>query len=305
MSWCVMTPSRNRLHGIFTEFKVRVELETGKKIKAIRCDNISEYKSLATRYGRDHGINFEFTTPYTPEQNGVAERLNRSLITAARTMLSDAKLPAKFWAEAVLTACYLRNRTPIGPNGMTPVEAYTGTKPSVEHLRAWGCVAYTHLASRNRDKGDKMHPVGKRTCLVGYMPTTRHYRLYDPDTDRILISTAPRFIEQKRLHINWDKPGKSPNNTDEALDTTDISLDDEVLHQEEIDTRHVVTRHNTPGSDVGGFSHTTDSDDDDPNQQLQQESSHIPDQIQEDKHADTTGHDTEGTLARKRTARVL
>ena len=93
----------------------------------------------------DYGIKFEYTTPYTPEQNGVAERLNRSLIIMARAMLLDANLPIRLWGEAVNTASYLRNRTPIGPNDRTPEEAYTGHIPYIGHLRVYGCIAYQHI----------------------------------------------------------------------------------------------------------------------------------------------------------------
>lgn len=212
-SWVYMTNTRAKLHDIFTEFKVQVELETGAKIKNVRCDNISEYKALAAKFGKNYGIRFEFTTTYTPEQNGVSERLNRTLVTTARTMLADANLPACFWAEAIKTACYLRNRTPIGPNAKTPEEVYSGKKPGIGHLRAWGCVAYAHLPPINRDRRDKMHPVAIRTCLIGYMPTTRQYRLYDPVKKAVLISTAPRFVEGKRLEVNWKE-------IDPLLDTT-------------------------------------------------------------------------------------
>ena len=202
-SWVYMTNTRAKLHDIFTEFKVQVELEAGTRIKNVRCDNISEYKALAARFGKNYGIRFEFTTTYTPEQNGVSERLNRSLVTTARTMLADANLPACFWAEAIKTACYLRNRTPIGPNNKTPEEVYSGKKPGIGHLRAWGCVAYAHLSPINRDRSDKMHAVAVRTCLIGYMPTMRQYRLYDPIKKAVLISTAPHFVEDKRLEVNW------------------------------------------------------------------------------------------------------
>ena len=70
------TNTRSKLHDIFTEFKVMVELKIGDKIKSIRCDNISEYKALAEKYSRDYGIRFKFTSTYTPEQNGVSECLN-------------------------------------------------------------------------------------------------------------------------------------------------------------------------------------------------------------------------------------
>lgn len=123
------------------EFKARVELETGLKIQAIRCDNAAEYKALGEHF-RPCGLKFEFTTPYFHQQNGVPERLNRSLVTVARAMLQDAKLFATFWQDAIETACYLRNRIPIGPNGITPEEAYSGKKLYIGYLRAWGCLAY-------------------------------------------------------------------------------------------------------------------------------------------------------------------
>jgi hypothetical protein len=87
---------------------------------------------------------------YTPEQNGVSERLNRSLVTVARAMLQGAGLPVRFWGDAVITACYLRNRTPIGPNGKTLEEAYSGKKPYIRHLRAYGCLAYAYIPKEKR-----------------------------------------------------------------------------------------------------------------------------------------------------------
>lgn len=217
-SWVFPTSSRSQLQAIFTEFKVQVELETGSKIQVVRCDNISEYRALSTLFGSQYGIKFEFTTPYWSEQNGVAERLNRSLLALARAMLSGAKLPVQFWAHAVKTACYLRNRTPIGPKGMTPEEAYSGKKPQINHLRVWGCLAYAHLAPQNRNHRDKLHPTARRTCLIGYMPTTRQYRLYDPERKEVLVSTAPKFQEDRHLEFNWD--GQS--STEDGVDTLEF-----------------------------------------------------------------------------------
>src|ERR1700722_4968143 len=101
------------------------------------------------------GIKFEYTTVYTPEQNGVAERLNRTLAQLARGMILDAQLPTWMWAYAVEAACYIRNRTPIGPKGMTPEEAYSGRKPDIGHLRVFGCLAYTHIPQKTHEKLDK------------------------------------------------------------------------------------------------------------------------------------------------------
>jgi len=149
-SWVYLTKSRKELHTVFIQFKTRVELELGHKIRAIRCDNAPEYRSLGDLLQRDYGVQFEYTTVYTPEQNGVSERLNRSLVTVARAMLQGAGLPARFWGDAVITACYLRNRTPIGPDGKTPEEAYSGKKPYIGHLKAYGCLAYAYIPKERR-----------------------------------------------------------------------------------------------------------------------------------------------------------
>ena len=140
------------------------------------------------------GIALELTTVYTPEQNGVSERLNRSLITMARSMLLQAKLPPRFWGEAVIAACYLRNRIAIGPGGKSPEEAFTGRRPSSRHLRTFGCIAYADIPSVTRAKLD---PTARKTILVGYMPTSRQYRLYDPVTKSIVVSSDPKFEEDQ------------------------------------------------------------------------------------------------------------
>ena len=199
-SWVYLCNKRSLLHTLFLQYKATVELESGYKIKLIRCDNAPEYRALGDYLQKDYGIQFEYTTPYTPEQNGVAERLNRSLITVARAMLLDASLPIRFWGDAVITASYLRNRTPIGPGGITPEEAYSGKVPYIGHLRAYGCLVYAYIPSENREK---LEPTARRCILIGYMPTSRQYKLFSPELNRIIVATAPKIIEEKRLQWDW------------------------------------------------------------------------------------------------------
>jgi len=91
-------------------------------------------------------VRHELTIPKTSEQNGIAERMNRTLVESVRSMLSHAKLPHKFWAEALSKAVYLRNLSPTkAVEGMTPFEAWTGEKPNIQHLRIFGCAAYAHV----------------------------------------------------------------------------------------------------------------------------------------------------------------
>lgn len=174
--------STGQLRAIFTGFKTEVETQSERKIKIVCCDNGSEYRALERDLGSSHGILFEFTTPYTSYQNSVSERLNRALVALIRSMLAGTRLLRRLWAEAAMAALYLRNRLPIGPGGKTPEEAYSGERPSVAHLRVWGCVAYANLSMEQRN-GDKLAPNMMRAALVGYMPTSKQYRLYDPVGD--------------------------------------------------------------------------------------------------------------------------
>ena len=245
-SWVYLVQNRSELHRVFSLFKIERELELqdkngqGPKIQKIRCDNGPEYQKLGDYIHANYGIYFEYTTVYTPEQNGVAERLNRSLVQIARGMLNDAQLPLQLWGYAIETASYIRNRTPIGPGGLTPEEAYSGKKPYIGHLRAYGCIAYAQVPEEIR--GNKLETTGIRTCLVGYMPTSRQYQLFEPERRRIIVSTAPTFKEHLRLgNIDWDMMPPSevvmPFNP-MAPDTTD-GVQDEIRRGDNLEPGQV------------------------------------------------------------------
>ena len=133
-TWVYILKSKDQVFEKFREWKSLAEMSTGKKVKALRDDNGGEYTSTEfEKYLKQEGIRHELTVPKNPEQNGVAERMNRTIVETARCMLADAKLPRKFWAEAVSTAVFLRNRSPTtAVKGMTPFESLTGEKPHVE-----------------------------------------------------------------------------------------------------------------------------------------------------------------------------
>ena len=199
-SWIYPVKERSELHSVFRQFKVHRELESTRKIKVVRCDNGKEYVGLGNDMDA-HGIQFEYTTVYTPEQNGVAERLNRTLVQLARAMLLDAGLPTWMWGYALEAACHIRNRMPIGPKGLTPEEAYSGKRPHIGHLKVFGCLAYAHIPKETRGK---LENTSLATCLVGYMETSRQYKLYEPIGRRIIVSTAPIFRENERLDFRWN-----------------------------------------------------------------------------------------------------
>ena len=154
--WVYILKHKDDVFPCFLEWKALVERSTNQKLKALRTDNGGEYMSTEFQtYLKKERVRHELTVPKTPEQNGVAERMNRTLVEGVRAMLADARLPHRFWAEALSTAVYLRNGSPaMAVERMTPFEAWTGEKPNVEHLRVFGCAAYAHVVRDDRKKLD-------------------------------------------------------------------------------------------------------------------------------------------------------
>ena len=131
-----------------------LEGELGLKLKKLRSDGGGEYISKRfVEFCASRGIEKQITVPYTPQQNGVAERMNRTLMEMARSMLYHANCSQNLWAEAVSTAAYLRNRCPTSTfQGATPYERWFMEKPNVDNLRVFGCVAYVHIPDEKRRK---------------------------------------------------------------------------------------------------------------------------------------------------------
>ena len=124
-------------------------------------------------YLKSEGVRHERTIPKCPEQNGTAERLNRTLIEMVRAMLADSKLDKCFWAEALSTAVYLHNQCPTRPiELMTPYEALLGERPKVDHLRIFGGTAFSFIPSDERRKLDDK----SRKCIfLGYSSNQKRY----------------------------------------------------------------------------------------------------------------------------------
>ena len=128
----------------FKEFHNFTINHTGKQIQTLRTDNGGEYCSKAfDTYLKENGITHQLTVPYNPAQNGVAERMNRTVVESARSMLSHSNVPDEFWAEAVNTTVYLRNRSPTTAlDGITPYECLFDQKPDVANLRVFAMDAF-------------------------------------------------------------------------------------------------------------------------------------------------------------------
>ncbi|KAA0036529.1 integrase [Cucumis melo var. makuwa] len=139
-------PMRTTTNGAFAEN------QSGHKIKTLRSDRGGEYIAFGNFF-KEQGIHHQMTARMTPQQNGVAERKNRTITKMARSMLKAKNLPNKFWGDAVACTVYILNRAPTKSiPGMTPYEAWCCEKPSVSHLRVFGSLAYSHIPNQLRDE---------------------------------------------------------------------------------------------------------------------------------------------------------
>jgi hypothetical protein len=135
---------------------------------------------------------------YTPQQNGVAERKNITIMEMARSMLTAKHLSNEYWAEAVATAIYILNRCLTkSVKNRIPQGAWTGSKHDVAHLTFFGCVAYAHVPDEMRRKMDNK---GQKCIFVGYSEETKGYKLYDPVARKVIISHDVQFVENEA----WD-----------------------------------------------------------------------------------------------------
>ena len=170
------------------------QLETlvGSKVRTVRTDGGGEYVNAEMdALFRSKGIRHQKTVRYTPQQNGAAERLNRTLMERVRAMLSDSALPNNLWAEAVVTANYIRNRSPVTGASKTPWELFHGSKPDVSKLRTFGACAYAHVPDQLRRKLDSK---AQRGVMVGYAVDTKGYRIL-LDRGGVVISRDVVFDE--------------------------------------------------------------------------------------------------------------
>ena len=222
--WVYILKHKGDVLQRFREWKALVEKSSGRMIKTLRTDNGGEYISTEFNlYLTKEGIKHELTIPHTPQQNGVAERLNRTLIEGVRTMLADSKLPHRFWAEALSTTVYLRNRSPTKAlEGITPFEAWSGTKPDVSFLRIFGCSAYAHVPKAERRKLDSKT---RKCVLLGYGANRKGYRLYDLERMKVVHSRDVVFNEASM-------PGIQKEENETTVKYVELEIEEEPVIKE-------------------------------------------------------------------------
>ncbi|GJV54280.1 putative ribonuclease H-like domain-containing protein [Tanacetum coccineum] len=169
------------------------------------CDNGGEFRNKEMdEFCSRKGIKREFSNARTPQQNGIAERRNRTLIEAARTMLADAKLPITFWAEAVNTSCYVQNRVLVNKSkNKTPYELFNGRSLAIGFLRLFGC----HVMILNTlDHLGKFDAKGDEGYFCGYSMNSNAFRVFNKRTKKIDENLHVDFLENQPI-----EKGTGPN----------------------------------------------------------------------------------------------
>jgi len=172
---------------------IRRTNKTFEQIKSLRTDNGGEYISNTFKqYLLETGISHQLTVAYTPQQNGVAERMNRTLIDLVRSMLHSADIDKKFWAEALQTAVHVRNRVTSRslPPGITPYHLWMKKTPDLAHLRIFGSDCFYTVP---KHKTKKLDPRCRRAVFMGYSTQSKGYKLWDPESRKMIVSRDVTF----------------------------------------------------------------------------------------------------------------
>ncbi|KAJ9547221.1 hypothetical protein OSB04_019764 [Centaurea solstitialis] len=195
-TWVFFLRSKSDAPEEIILFVRKMERLNNLTVQSIRSDHGTEFKnSTLETFFDQKGISQNFSSVRTPQQNGVAERRNRTLIEAARSTLSEANLATQFWAEAVNTACYTQNRSLIVKRfRRTPYELFRNRKPSIEHLHIFGCVCYI---LNNKDNLGKFDSKSDDGIFLGYSSISKTYRVFNKRRQAI----------EETIHVKFDESG--------------------------------------------------------------------------------------------------
>ena len=202
-TWITLLQSKDRVLDAFINFETYVSNHYNAKVKILRSDNGGEYTSNAFKaHLAKQGVIHQTSCPYTPQQNGVAERKNRHLMEVTRSMMFHTSVPKSFWGDAVLTACYLINRIPTRVlQDCSPFEVLNKAKPSIDHMRVFGCLCFVLKPGELRNK---LEAKSTRAMFIGYSPNQKGYKCYEPETRRVLVSRDVKFVETRGYYNNKD-----------------------------------------------------------------------------------------------------
>jgi len=192
--WVYFLQEKSEVFAAFKNFKALVEKDGGHQIKVPRIDHGGEYNSLEfIDFYVKHGIKRQLIVASTPQQNGLCERKNRTILNMVRSLLRGSRILKSFWPEAINWSIHILNRSlTLAIQNMTPEEAWSGQRPTVDHFRIFGCIAYAHVPDQKRKKLDDK---GVKCIFLGISDQSKAYKLYDPMTKKIIINRDMIFDE--------------------------------------------------------------------------------------------------------------
>ncbi|KAI3825951.1 hypothetical protein L1987_07722 [Smallanthus sonchifolius] len=191
--WLFLLKTKDQVFENIESYFSMIKTQFEKQIKICRSDNGTEFiNQKVQKFFEKNGVVHQTSCAYTPQQNGVVERKHRHLLNTARSIMFQGGLPLAMWNESVLTAAYLINRTPSSVlNGMSPYELLYGSKPSLKHLRNFGCFAFcTNLKPEN-----KFDSRAKKCVFIGYSINKKGYKLWDLEEKQSIFSRDVKFYE--------------------------------------------------------------------------------------------------------------
>lgn len=194
---------KSEVTNYFKNFVAALRSETGYLVHTLRTDNGGEFRSTELQsWLTDRGIRLETSAPYSPEQNGVSERANRTIVEAARSVLHAKELPLELWGEAVSYVIFTLNRV-ANSSDITPYQLWYGAKPAISHLRVFGSSSFVHVPKAERSKLDSKTI---KCYFVGYSLTQKAYRFWDP-VRRVIKISRDALIDE---HTNYFHPQSQP-----------------------------------------------------------------------------------------------
>ncbi|KAJ9550150.1 hypothetical protein OSB04_014195 [Centaurea solstitialis] len=207
-TWVKFLRSKDEAPEIIISVLKEVQVNLQSQVQKIRSDHGTEFKNkVLGGYLESVGIKHTFAAVRTPQQNGVVERRNRTLVEAARTMLAYSKLPMFLWAEAVDTACYTQNRSIVNNRfGKTPYELINNQVPNIGHFRVFGCRCFV---LNDREERHKLQAKSDEAIFIGYSKNSIAYRVYNKRTKMVLESSNVKFDPYAEMASEHDssEPG--------------------------------------------------------------------------------------------------
>ncbi|KAH9770027.1 Integrase catalytic domain-containing protein [Citrus sinensis] len=221
-TWVLFLANKDDALDAFKVFCKKIQNGKGYGIACIRSDHGGEFENYAFEtFYNNLGIVHQFSSPKTPQKNGVVERKNRSIQEMARTMLNENSLPKYFWAEAINTACYVLNRVLIRPYlNKTPYELWKDRKPNIGYLKVFLCKCFILNTKDNLGKFDPKSDVG---IFHGYSNSSKTYRVYNKRT----------LVVEESMHVTFDE--SNPSYAEKIVVDNDV---DEELQKESSKDNH-------------------------------------------------------------------